>query len=57
MSNREVSYSDVVRAYDKIITQTNSVENWRELIPTVSERTGAESEFVEECLNKLFIRE
>ena len=49
-----VGYREVVRAYDKIIIHTDHVGDWKKLIHPVSEKTGAESEFVESCLKKLF---
>lgn len=51
---REVGYRDVVKAYDEIITHTDHVGDWRDLIYPVSEKTGAESEFVKDCLERLF---
>ena len=51
---REVGYREVVKAYDRIIIHTDHVGDWKALVYPVSGKTGAESEFVRDCLKKLF---
>ena len=50
---RRATRDDVIKAYDRIVIHTN-YEDWRELIHPVSKKTGAELEFVGNCLEKLF---